>query len=852
MVIGLGIFGCKLPEPVSPLNPPTWIIGTWSDVTEIATWTFTSDNATWTTGQTSIDFKESQGSGVVVSDDATDTSYSVRLSANGVTQSYTFQKVDATTITWTTLGLQLLKVVPAAAVTGVTVSPASATVLVGQAVQLEAIFVPSNATDKRVLWTTSDENVAAVSATGLVVAASVGSATITVTTNDGGKTATCVVTAVSAPVPPTSPSPSNGSTTSDATPLLDWEDFFGATNYHVQVNTNSSFTGTMVCDSSSITTAQYQVSTALSNSTTYYWRVRVGVGELWSLWSSTWSFAVQVLPPDTPSPTNGITLTDATPLLDWEDVSGANGYHVQVNTNSSFTGTMVGESTSLGNSQFEVPTTLSNDTTYYWRVRVNSDGAWSQWSSTWSFTIHVAPPVSPSPPNGSTVSDGTPLLNWEDTSGASGYHVQVNTNSSFTGTMVGESNSLGNSQFEVPTTLSNDTTYYWRVRVNSGGTWSQWSNMWSFTISFVSPVVPNPPSGSTIYDTTPLLNWEDVVAADKYHVQVNANSNFTGTMIEQSDSITNSQIQITTTLSDETTYYWRVQADFGGVWGPWSSVWSFTVDSGSEINMINIDAASDSFAMGDGSYGPIPTIVQTISFNFRMSKFEITNSQFAQFIADGGYENSSYWTSNGWTKRTLGGWTEPALWTNPSYYGDNQPATGVGWYEAVAFCNWLSDKEGLSRAYDSAGNVLFTASGYRLPTEVEWEYAAAKGAANQSERVYPWGDTWDSANAVCEVAPSGDYPTADVGSKSPGGDTPQGLADMSGNVYEWCSDNWQASGSIVGNTDRYYYVGDSGSDMFVVRGGAWTCGQAPNLRCAFRDAAGTGRDNSFGFRVVRR
>ncbi len=65
----------------------------------------------------------------------------------------------------------------------------------------------------------------------------------------------------------------------------------------------------------------------------------------------------------------------------------------------------------------------------------------------------------------------------------------------------------------------------------------------------------------------------------------------------------------------------------------------------------------------------------------------------------------------------------------------------MSWYIAVAFCNWLFDKEGLARAYDNAGLANLFASGYRLPTEVEWEYAAAKGAlAEPVERIYAYGD----------------------------------------------------------------------------------------------------------------
>ena len=204
------------------------------------------------------------------------------------------------------------------------------------------------------------------------------------------------------------------------------------------------------------------------------------------------------------------------------------------------------------------------------------------------------------------------------------------------------------------------------------------------------------------------------------------------------------------------------------------------LESKSGIALVAIHAAGDSFTMGDGTWGPGTT--ESISSDYSMSRFLITNSQFGQFVSDGGYNEQSYWTKTGWEWK--GRIDRPAFWTNGKFNHPDQPVVGVSWYEAVAFCNWLSIKEGLAPAYDNSGRADLAASGYRLPTEVEWEYAAAKGAPGESRRDYPWGDTWDSALAVCQVRPADARTTADVGSRSPGGDTPRDLPiwlAMSGN-----------------------------------------------------------------------
>ena len=267
------------------------------------------------------------------------------------------------------------------------------------------------------------------------------------------------------------------------------------------------------------------------------------------------------------------------------------------------------------------------------------------------------------------------------------------------------------------------------------------------------------------------------------------------------------------------------------------------------ISEIEIPAAGDSYIMGDGSNGP--NVSETISYDFKMSKYEITNTQFAQFIADGGYSTQSYWTTNGWSYKQSQGWTQPGFWTDGNYDRPNQPVAGISLYEAEAFCNWLSIKQGLTPAYGSSGQESLSASGYRLPTEVEWEYAAAKGGPGQAERIFAWGDTWD-ANKVVDLTDSLSGP-ADVGSLSPGGDTPQGLADIGGNLWEWCADNDQSNGSITSGTDRYYFTGDSTGATFVVRSGSWARSGEGYFDVAFR---GEGqypnpRWGDFGFRVVR-
>ena len=181
---------------------------------------------------------------------------------------------------------------------------------------------------------------------------------------------------------------------------------------------------------------------------------------------------------------------------------------------------------------------------------------------------------------------------------------------------------------------------------------------------------------------------------------------------------------------------------------------------------------------------------------------------------------------------------------NPSRFkGDNLPVERVSWYDAVEFCNRLSRKEGLTPEYTISGKDVTwnrSADGYRLPTEVEWEYAARGG--NKS-RGYRFSGSDDPKEVAWYSANSGEK-THPVGQKKP---NELGIYDMSGNVWEWVWD-WYGSYSSTSQTDpRGPYSGS----YRVLRGGSWNL-YAGSFRSADRFSGGP--SVSFyvlGFRLVR-
>lgn len=185
---------------------------------------------------------------------------------------------------------------------------------------------------------------------------------------------------------PTLSSPSNGSTTTDTTPSFSWYSVSGADYYQIQVDDSSYFTSTAV--DTTTYSASYTPTYSLSVGT-YYWRVRgydysAGYGS----WSSTWSFTIEVPSPTLYSPSNYSTATETKPTFDWNDVSGAYSYEIQVDDSSSFYSPTI--STSTYSSSY-TPTTSLSSGTYYWRVRTKDYyGNYSDWSSTWRFTVSAS------------------------------------------------------------------------------------------------------------------------------------------------------------------------------------------------------------------------------------------------------------------------------------------------------------------------------------------------------------------------------------------------------------------------------------------------------------------------------
>jgi formylglycine-generating enzyme required for sulfatase activity len=222
---------------------------------------------------------------------------------------------------------------------------------------------------------------------------------------------------------------------------------------------------------------------------------------------------------------------------------------------------------------------------------------------------------------------------------------------------------------------------------------------------------------------------------------------------------------------------------------------------------------------------------------FWIARYPITVAQYRQFIEAGGYDKQDYWTPNGWKWRRYR--TQPYLWGVAQYNSPNQAVIGVTWYEAVAFMRWLNQQ---------LAEVLPAGWVARLPTEAEWEAAAAYDGPGTQQRLYPWGNepAPDTERAIFDE--SGLNVPAPVGVCAAGA-AACGALDMVGNVWEAATSSY---GGYPGASGKV--VGDFKEDDFDVpwRGASWWNGRT-HVRCAarnwdFPDYGGV--NGNLGFRVL--
>ena len=359
-------------------------------------------------------------------------------------------------------------------------------------------------------------------------------------------------------------------------PTLDWKDVTAATKYHIQIDDNPEFSSPVVDNKVDISN---YTSPPLPDEK-YYWRVSsMDEAGNESDFSEVDVFTVDTEPPPVPTfvPYDPDPTNDNMPTLDWDDMTGAIKYHIQIDNDSDFNSPVI-EDDSVPLSTYSPSPLIDGE--YHWRVKsIDEAGNESGFSSVDIFTVNtVVPgvptliPYSPDPTN-----NKTPTLDWIDVTGAAKYHIQIDDDSDFSSPVVKE-NILASTY--TPSALS-DGTYFWRVStIDEVGNESDFSSPDSFTLD--TKPLPSPTlvtySPDPTNDDAPTLDWDDVTDATKYHIQIDDDSDFSSPVVDD-DNVFISDYTPTLALSDGT-HYWRVSSvDEAGNESSFSETDVFTVDT---------------------------------------------------------------------------------------------------------------------------------------------------------------------------------------------------------------------------------------------------------------------------------
>jgi formylglycine-generating enzyme required for sulfatase activity len=220
---------------------------------------------------------------------------------------------------------------------------------------------------------------------------------------------------------------------------------------------------------------------------------------------------------------------------------------------------------------------------------------------------------------------------------------------------------------------------------------------------------------------------------------------------------------------------------------------------------------------------------------FHLARYPITNAQFQSFIDAPDWDNPDWWEGIPKSEKRF---------SKPEWPYANHPRERVSWYQALAFCKWLTAKlhggllPNLPIAPDEVEKYVLT-----LAHEYEWEVAARWPNEAVQERIYPWGTEFEAEKA--NTSEGGISQTTAVGIYPSGKNAALGLYDLSGNVWEWCRNRYDEPDGDQ-DPDKI----DMGSGRRVVRGGSWD-GNSSLARAAIRlQSHPDGRYFGLGFRVV--
>lgn len=512
--------------------------------------------------------------------------------------------------------------------------------------------------------------------------------------------------------------------------------------------------------------------------------------------------------------------------VSWTPVAEAVSYNIYYSTAPGVTKTIF-ETAVRDIHDGHIVRNLLNGTKYYFVVTaVSASGMESNISKEVSaIPSATPPPVAPTNVTATTTGPGTIRLTWSASAEATSYTVYYDTVPNITTATAAFSKINAVSPQDIAA-LTNNATYYFVVTArNANG-----ESVASFEVSCMPQISPPPSAPANLSavegNGTAALSWNSVAVATSYNIYFATEpyvSKKYGTKVTYTPPAPQPPkiIKSLTPLSNKTAYFFVVTAVNGNGESAESAVVSATPIAGPAPANAMVRIAAGSFQMGDNLDGvayAMPVHNVTVS-EFYIDQYETMYSLWKEV-----YD---------WAK--LNGYDFDSSGRNGSNdMGTNMPASMVSWYDTIKWLNARSEKEGRTPVYytdntqatiyrsgkvDVANNaVKWTANGYRLPTEAEWEKAARGGFAGLR---YPWGNDLSADRANYNMGRA-----VTVGLYPPNG---YGLYDMAGNVFEWTWDWGNETANAYANWAAWGATDPRGPDSSTLgtrirRGGGYTYG----------------------------